>query len=265
MQLRSLLRVGLALLLAGGTSALAQGSGSWIDPPAEITPPVVSETPAAPPPARVVPSPSGSASPRTPAKPLAQPAEPPRASTPQVAPPAEKPRRTAAPSAKTAPVPPPEVIEGGAPEHRGPAARVAAAEALATDYLSTWSGPNALTLDSTTGFYASRVRFHGRVMSPRELLAEKRRFVQRWPERSYRPRPATMGTACASQGNTCTVRSVFDFSAANPAAGRRSQGIGTLELVVSFAGERPVIMAESSVVLGRSRGEQRSALEEKRQ
>ena len=61
--------------------------------------------------------------------------------------------------------------------------------------------------------------------------------------------------ACGPGGETCTVRSVFDFTAADPGRGRRSQGVATLELVVSFAeDERPVITAENSLVHGRSRG-----------
>jgi hypothetical protein len=47
------------------------------------------------------------------------------------------------------------------------------------------------------------------------------------------------------------VRSAFDFEAVNSKLDRRSRGIGTHELVVSFAGERPVIIAESSRVLSR--------------
>ena len=91
-------------------------------------------------------------------------------------------------------------------------------------------------------------------MSARALLDEKRRFVQRWPERRYRPRPETIGVACGPEAETCTVRSVFDFTAADPERGRRSQGIASLELVVAFGGDgRPVILAEDSIVHGRGR------------
>jgi hypothetical protein len=233
----------IAFLSAGGLSeALAQSAGgpnpgTWIDPP-----------PLATPPADAAPQKTAPASP--------EPAPAPRAGAP-----VQKPRRTAEPPPKTSPVLPPDVAERQAPERSGAAGRVKAAEALVTEYLNTWSAPNELALDNTTGFYAPRVRFHGRVMSAREILEEKRRFVRRWPERSYRPRLSTMGTVCAPRGTTCTVRSVFDFTAADPASGRRSQGIGTLELVVSFAGDPPVIAAENSFVLGRARGERRTSLE----
>jgi hypothetical protein len=115
-------------------------------------------------------------------------------------------------------------------------------------------------LAATPEFYAPRVIFHGRSMTTRELLDEKRRFVQRWPERRYSPRLDTMGVSCEPGGRSCTVRSVFDFAAANPARGRRSQGIATIELVVNFVGERPYITAESSLVHGR--GASRVSLED---
>jgi hypothetical protein len=97
-------------------------------------------------------------------------------------------------------------------------------------------------------------------MSIGALLQEKRRFVQRWPERRYHLRPDTMGVTCDPSGRSCTVRSVFDFAASNPAQNRRSQGIATVELVVGFVGDRPVITAESSLVHGR--GASRASLED---
>jgi hypothetical protein len=253
MLLRSLIGVSFALLSVGGTSTAWSQGGSWIDPPAQIPPRTsppseqgVVPTPSTPPPSQARPQPPAAARRLPDRAPQTRAAEPRQ----------ERPHKTR---------PPDEIRRAeprAAPERRGAAVKVEAAEALATEYLDTWSAPNGPALESTTAFYAPQVRFHGRVMSARALLEEKRRFVRRWPERSYRPRLATMGTACAPNGRTCTVRSIFDFAAADPVSGRRSEGIGTIELVVSFAGERPVIAAENSSVLGRLRGEQRSALED---
>jgi hypothetical protein len=110
-----------------------------------------------------------------------------------------------------------------------------------------------MTLDAMNRFYAATVRFHGRVLGARALLNEKRRFVQRWPERQYRHRPDSMEVACDSETATCRVRSVFDFEAENPRRRRRSRGVGALDLVISMKGHRPVIIAEDSEVLRRSR------------
>jgi hypothetical protein len=268
MLLRSFFGLSFALLSVGGVStAWAQDGGTWIDPPAQLP-----HRPSPPSVEGVAPMPPLTPSPRE-AKPEPPPAaqwRPDRADGTRAAQPrqeqrhdtrpTDETRRSVEPSRGAASKPPAAV--GRAPERRGTGATVEAAQALAAEYLDTWSAPNGLALESTTAFYAPQVRFHGRVMSTRALLEEKRRFVRRWPERSYRPRLATMGTACAPHGRTCTVRSTFDFAAADPASGRRSEGIGILELMVSFAGERPVIAAENSAVLGRVRGERRSALED---
>ncbi|HKG86079.1 MAG TPA: hypothetical protein VKB16_23495 [Beijerinckiaceae bacterium] len=129
-----------------------------------------------------------------------------------------------------------------------------AAETLAGAYLDYWSAPNAVTLDATPDFYAPRVEFHGRLLSARALFEEKKRFVRRWPERQYTPRPDTLRTACDPGTGICVVKTVFDFIAANPARRRRSEGTGTLELVVSVAGQQPVIIAETSRILRRGEG-----------
>jgi hypothetical protein len=125
------------------------------------------------------------------------------------------------------------------------------AQALAVDYLDLWSAPNQFTLAAASSFYGPTVMFHGRERTLGSVLAEKRRFTERWPERSYRYRPETTTVACESDGPRCTVWAIFDFSAAGPSQGRRTKGIGEHELVVSLSGGKPVIVAETSRVLQR--------------
>ena len=155
-----------------------------------------------------------------------------------------------------APPGPPGAAPPNDPAPAVPARKEAAtaAETLAGAYLDYWSAPNAVTLDATPDFYAPRVEFHGRLLSARALFEEKKRFVRRWPERQYTPRPDTLRTACDPGTGTCVVKTVFDFIAANPARRRRSEGTGTLELVVSVAGQQPVIIAETSRILRRGEG-----------
>jgi hypothetical protein len=130
-----------------------------------------------------------------------------------------------------------------------PAAK--AAHALAVDYLDFWSAPNRLTLAAASSFYGSTVTFHGRERTLDSVLAEKRRFAERWPQRTYRYRPETTMVACESDGARCTVWAIFDFSAADAVQSRRSLGIGEHELVVSLSNGRPVIVSETSRVLHR--------------
>ncbi len=126
-----------------------------------------------------------------------------------------------------------------------------AAQALAVDYLDLWSAPNRLTLAAASSFYGSSVTFHGRERTVGSVVAEKRRFAERWPKRTYRYRPGTTMVACESNGARCTVWAIFDFSASGYSQGRRSLGIGEHELVVSLSSGRPVIVSETSRVLHR--------------
>ena len=143
----------------------------------------------------------------------------------------------------------------------GRQAQERAAENLALDYLDAWSEPNSAALDLTRDFYGSRVLFHGREMSAGALFEEKRRFAQRWPERTYRAYPETVQTDCDGARDLCTVRAGFDFMAQNPGSGRRSAGRGTLQLIVSFAGDRPLIVSENSWI-GRSVRNENVSLED---
>jgi hypothetical protein len=204
----------------GGPAALAQSNQPWIDPPADLAVPRSEDGPAdkATPPADAAAPVPSAPSPR------------PSTSTP----PAVAGRLLQEPATVLA-------------------VRERAAEDLARRYLDFWSAPNEVALETTPDFYAGRVAFHGRMLSIGALLDEKRRFVRRWPERRYRHRPGTARVACQPTGESCTVRSLFDFAAASSARGKRSQGTASLELVMSFEGDRPVIASENSLVRSRSR------------
>src|SRR5215207_11032199 len=243
-----------------GHGALAQSDRPWVDPPMR--------RPAEPAPSGSQPAqataPADAARPSLPPSPRAPEPSPQRAGTP---PGAGAPGAAPAPSAQAREAPPPNSSTsphtvspanppgppGAAPPNEPapavPARKEAAtaAETLAGAYLDYWSAPNAVTLDATPDFYAPRVEFHGREMSARALYEEKRRFVRRWPVRHYVARPESTEATCS--GETCTVRTTFDYRASNPESGRRSQGVANLELEISFAGGAPVIVAETSRVL----------------
>ena len=138
------------------------------------------------------------------------------------------------------------------PVGTSPASREQVARDLAYRYLDLWSAPNRVALASATSFYGPIVLFHGSRRTLGSVLAEKRHFAERWPERTYRYRPETTQIACEASGERCTVWSVFDFMAADVRHGRRSRGIGEHELVVSFASSEPVIVSERSRVLRRN-------------
>jgi hypothetical protein len=260
-----------ALLLS--PAAVAQIKGAWVDPPADLSasqaqdPDLGLKTPATSSPSQVIPPPSPevivpqAGEPRS-AVTAAQSTPKDRASgfssmelapRSRVLPPQTVPRsQSAQPAREIAPTsPPPFYVTQRAPAAARANSREEDARNLAVSYLSLWSASNQRTLQTTPAFYSSGVVFHGRSMSVGALLAEKRRFVQRWPNRDYRYRPGSMNVVCESNRKSCIVRSTFDFDAANVRLGRRSRGVGTHELVVTFAGDRPVIVSENSQVLRR--------------
>jgi hypothetical protein len=245
---RSLISIATLLtLMAAAPMAAAQTGRAWVDPPAEggaapsQAPKPQNETPVSPPPQAATPAPATppmqSAQPATPAvKPDAPPsrqAEPPPAAAPS------------APAVAAQPLKDPDADKRSA--------RASVAKNFAIDYLESWSASNDVALEATAAFYAPRVLFHGREVSMQRLFNEKRRFVRRWPERDYRPRPNAMGTVCNPAGEVCTVHAVFDFTASHPKRRRVSQGTGALQLIVHFIGDKPVIVAEHSTLLGQER------------
>jgi len=124
-----------------------------------------------------------------------------------------------------------------------------AAQGLAADYFDAVSAPGPAIVASAPRFYGDQVRFHGRTVSLRAVMAEKRDFARRWPERRYEPRG--MRTFCNGALATCVVRAEVAFRAASPSRGAVSEGIAEVVLEVSLAGPRPVIVSETSRVLHR--------------
>ncbi|MFL5202055.1 MAG: hypothetical protein ACJ8B9_08195 [Microvirga sp.] len=242
----------LLTLMAAAPMAAAQTGRAWVDPPAEggAAPSQApkpqnepqNETPVSPPPQAAAPAPA-------PAPPPMQSAQP----APPVVKPEARPSRQAEPpvAAPSAPAVAAQPLKDPDADKRS--ARASAAKNFAIDYLESWSASNDVALEATAAFYAPRVLFHGREVSMQRLFNEKRRFARRWPERDYRPRPDAMGTVCNPAGEVCTVHAVFDFTASHPKRRRVSQGTGALQLIVHFIGDKPVIVAEHSTLLGQER------------
>ncbi|EIM26977.1 hypothetical protein MicloDRAFT_00035300 [Microvirga lotononidis] len=248
---RSLTSITALLTLTAAVSpmAAAQTGRTWVDPPAQVGPaPTPAPAPQAPqpesPPAQAAPPPPAPSVPpaRTaqPQEPVAKPEPPTSAQT--------EPPPAAKPSAPTVAAQPRQE-----PESDRRSTRAAAARDFAVEYLESWSASNDVALEATAAFYAPRILFHGREMTMKRLFNEKRRFAQRWPERDYRPRQDAIGATCNPAGEVCTVHAVFDFKATSPKRRRVSQGTGALQLIVNFIGDRPVIVAEHSTLLGQER------------
>jgi hypothetical protein len=256
--------------LASANAVLAQKGRPWVDPPADLSsPPKAAEPESQPsPPVAAAPAVPSVVPPQGPSQQSASPSESGAGLQAMPDKPALPPQAPAAPPDRPA-----RKVWPGEPEQPAIAARprgvdedrvatrAEAAREFAISYLNSWSAPNDLAIDATPDFYAPHVMFHGRSMTLQSLVKEKRRFVERWPERHYRPQEETMKVACEPAGMVCTVHSMFDFMAANPRRGKVTQGTAALQLVLSFEEERPIITAENSMVIGQNGRRRNPALE----
>jgi hypothetical protein len=84
------------------------------------------------------------------------------------------------------------------------------------------------------------------------VLREKARFVHRWPERSYRPRPSTLSARCDTVKDEpiCFVTGLVDFDCRSAERHAVSTGVARFTATVWFGGEQPQIIGETSEVIG---------------
>ncbi len=115
---------------------------------------------------------------------------------------------------------------------------------IATRYLQVWSFNGAASVRSVPHLYERTVTFYRQTYTHRQLMAEKRRAIQRWPVRRYVHRPGTMSILCDVDQERCTARSIIDFQVANPRRGTAKHGSARFALGISFASENPRIFYE---------------------
>lgn len=102
-------------------------------------------------------------------------------------------------------------------------------------YHNAWSNPNSEALGFMDRAYADTITFYGKSVTKIDVLADKRKFADRWPRRAYSVR---FGSERASCGSACTVSGVVDWFAESPERGRMSSGAAEFTLVWDTASER---------------------------
>lgn len=128
----------------------------------------------------------------------------------------------------------------------------AAPEARAADFaiglMQDWSQPGAEGARRMARLYDDRVDFYGSRRGHAEVMADRHAFAARWPRRDYRIDPASIRVHCDT---LCELRAEYDFAAADPASGSRSEGRSTLRLSLRPVGGGFVIAAEDGTVIAR--------------
>lgn len=121
------------------------------------------------------------------------------------------------------------------------------ATGLVFSLATRWSGSNTETLRALDDVYADKVFYHGKVAPRLAVVAEKRRFAERWPQRSYKIRPHSVTVSCNAATEMCRVQGVMERELANPATSAKSRDVTNFDYSIAGSGP-PKIAAETSTV-----------------
>lgn len=130
-------------------------------------------------------------------------------------------------------------------------------------YFQAWSSPNAVALAYMNQVFPDDVTYFDKDLDHAVLMDTKRRFAERWPERTFQERPDSLRATCDAQ-HLCTVWGLVDWKCRSEE--RHAVASGTSEFsfrlqdgmtavsedgfVVSrgqaFEGHRPVVTAAAS-------------------
>jgi hypothetical protein len=116
-------------------------------------------------------------------------------------------------------------------------------------YFQHFSSPDVISRFQQD--YAAYIDYYGKVVNRDTLMREKARFVQRWPERNYRPRENSITVSCINeQEKLCLVTGLVDFECWSSERHAASNGVARFKAAILFEGEEPRIVGEDSEVLG---------------
>ncbi len=148
-----------------------------------------------------------------------------------------------------APDAPPPLDSSAASNQEQPQTSLAGrATGLVLALAAHWSEPNTETLGALDELYTDKVFYHGKVTPRQAVLLEKRRFAERWPQRSYKVRPHSVTARCDAASEVCRVHGIMDRELANPATNTKSHDETAFDYSIARSGEALKISAETSSV-----------------
>ncbi|RAZ71810.1 S1C family serine protease [Mesorhizobium atlanticum] len=153
---------------------------------------------------------------------------------------AEKPLANADPSPTTAEVP--SVQSGTSSNETVKEAAVAVIRNLIErDSSDAWS-----SLQAVANVYADTVSYYGKQRPLSEVLADKRDYFARWPERAYRIRNESLMVTCAN--GACMVSGIYDWAVRSIPRNKQARGAARFSYAISL-GPNPKIISEAGNVL----------------
>jgi hypothetical protein len=134
---------------------------------------------------------------------------------------------------------------------------IAEMERRAADFASFYwihvANENAEAIKYLSETYADSVEYYGKRVSKSKVIAEKRRFVERWPDRNYRPRWQDAKITCEPASRQCAIEGIADFEAKSVTRGRKESGTFRYSMRILFVESDTRIVAANSEVIARSK------------
>jgi hypothetical protein len=147
--------------------------------------------------------------------------------------------------------PQPSRVDARAVGEKASAPAANALEVRAASFISvritSWSSASVSDLVSFVGAYADQVLYYGNLKSREAVLQDKRRFLERWPERRYELRPNSVTAQC--KADVCRVSGLLDWRARSVARAASASGMAQFEYEVVLSDGAFRIFSESSSVL----------------
>lgn len=137
------------------------------------------------------------------------------------------------------------------PPSQGASTLEARARAFLDEYMRRMQASPSDALSYVQQILSPELTYYGKArMKADQVLTEKRRYLARWPQRSYQVKPETVQIACDVARAACRLTGELNYRAAN--AEKASSGSASFELRVSFTSAGPRIVEESGRTLARS-------------
>jgi len=109
------------------------------------------------------------------------------------------------------------------------------------------TNPSA-ALNMVINSYADTVDYYGKIKTLPEVVADKRKYFLRWPERAYTIRSDSLLATCAN--SRCMVSGVYDWIVRSLARNRQSQGAARFTYTIAI-GSNPKVVAEDGKVISK--------------
>jgi hypothetical protein len=124
------------------------------------------------------------------------------------------------------------------------------------NFFNQWSVLSEAELMSMLAIiYADNVEYYGAKKTVRDVLADKQKWLRRWPIQNYQVRLESMTTNCVERMLECMATGIVDWVAKSPERSASAIGSSRFSFYLGkVSPERFVIMRENSVVLTNQSG-----------